>query len=416
VCELADHPNRLLVTATPVGGEPYAEVAHEAIFRRWKNLHDWIATEHEFLAWKTGLEAARRAWQATPDVLKSDALLMGVALAQAQSWLGKRSDAIPELDRHFIDLSAKRESNAKARARRTRARLAAMGSVLMMMLLIFGAERYFNWRNGQSWGLLTDLLHGHVFELSGDSISIGRSAGAIRNMIDVAGSPRVVSRLQLFVSRDLLALDARSLNGTTVNARFLPYGYERQLEDGDIIALAGAAAYQFRAVQPPLLPSPWRDGPKSPGPAQGIWALLIDGNSRQTIALTKEAYVLSVGAEGAISLNDEKDSKPLLYIKRPTGTDPDIVVANLAQDHFLTAMIKHEDRSYFSVKMPSQQKTKASQSLNEALKRLPHGGEYISKVTFCFKQVEQPREAVEIRPNDDVTCDVGPLQIVLRSH
>jgi hypothetical protein len=163
-------------------------------------------------------------------------------------------------------------------------------------------------------------------------------------------------------------------------------------------------------------PSPWRDGPKSPGPAQGIWALLIDGNSRQTIALTKEAYVLSVGAEGAISLNDEKDSKPLLYIKRPTGTDPDIVVANLAQDHFLTAMMKHEDRSYFSVKMPSQQKTKASQSLNEALKRLPHGGEYISKVTCCFKQVEQPREAVEIRPNDDVTCDVGPLQIVLRSH
>src|SRR5262249_20948744 len=34
VSELADHPNRLLVTATPEGGEAYAEVAHEAIFRR----------------------------------------------------------------------------------------------------------------------------------------------------------------------------------------------------------------------------------------------------------------------------------------------------------------------------------------------------------------------------------------------
>ena len=31
VSELADHPNRLLVTATPEGGETYAEVAHEAI-------------------------------------------------------------------------------------------------------------------------------------------------------------------------------------------------------------------------------------------------------------------------------------------------------------------------------------------------------------------------------------------------
>jgi hypothetical protein len=33
VNELADHPNRLLVTATPEGGETYAEVAHETIFR-----------------------------------------------------------------------------------------------------------------------------------------------------------------------------------------------------------------------------------------------------------------------------------------------------------------------------------------------------------------------------------------------
>ena len=61
VSELADHPNRLLVTATPEGGETYAEVAHEAIFRRWDKLRDWIAAEREFLAWRSGLEAARRA-------------------------------------------------------------------------------------------------------------------------------------------------------------------------------------------------------------------------------------------------------------------------------------------------------------------------------------------------------------------
>ncbi len=45
VSELADHPNRLLVTATPESGETYAEVAHEAIFRRWHKLRDWIAAE-----------------------------------------------------------------------------------------------------------------------------------------------------------------------------------------------------------------------------------------------------------------------------------------------------------------------------------------------------------------------------------
>jgi formylglycine-generating enzyme required for sulfatase activity len=121
ISELADHPNRLLVTATPEGGETYAEVAHEAIFRRWDKLRDWIAAEREFLAWRTGLEAARRAWRATPDSLKSDALLMGAALTQAQSWLEKRREDLPVVDRDFIDQSTKRESKARARALRTQA-------------------------------------------------------------------------------------------------------------------------------------------------------------------------------------------------------------------------------------------------------------------------------------------------------
>jgi formylglycine-generating enzyme required for sulfatase activity len=121
VCELADHPNRLLVTATPEGSETYVEVAHEAIFRRWGKLRDWIAAEREFLAWRTGLEAARHAWQATPSGSKSDALLMGAGLTQAQSWIEKRRVDLPVVDRDFIDQSAKRESRVRARAARMRA-------------------------------------------------------------------------------------------------------------------------------------------------------------------------------------------------------------------------------------------------------------------------------------------------------
>ena len=121
VCELADYPNRLLVTVTTETGETYAEVAHEAIFRRWDKLREWIAAEREFLAWRSGLEAARRAWQATPDASKHDALLMGVALTQAQSWLAKRAEDLPRPDREFIALSIAREKKAQARARRLRA-------------------------------------------------------------------------------------------------------------------------------------------------------------------------------------------------------------------------------------------------------------------------------------------------------
>jgi formylglycine-generating enzyme required for sulfatase activity len=96
-----------LVTAASEGGETYAEVAHEAIFRRWDMLRQWIAAERGFLAWRSGLEAARRAWQATPDRSKNDALLMGLALAQAQNWLAKRSEVLAAEDRNFISLSRK---------------------------------------------------------------------------------------------------------------------------------------------------------------------------------------------------------------------------------------------------------------------------------------------------------------------
>jgi formylglycine-generating enzyme required for sulfatase activity len=107
VSELADHPNRLLVTVTAESGETYAEVAHEAIFRRWNKLRDWIAAEREFLAWRSGLEVARREWHAIPPRSKDDALLMGHGLAQASNWLAKRAEDISPVDREFVLLSRK---------------------------------------------------------------------------------------------------------------------------------------------------------------------------------------------------------------------------------------------------------------------------------------------------------------------
>ena len=139
VTKLADDPNRLLVTCTPDTGETYAEVAHEAVFRRWDKLRNWIAAEREFLAWKTGLEAARHAWEKTPDDTKSDALLMGAALTQARSWLTKRGEDLLVVDWEFIDQSAKRENNARAWARRLQA--------LVYMLLVGVIAGLIGWIN-----------------------------------------------------------------------------------------------------------------------------------------------------------------------------------------------------------------------------------------------------------------------------
>ena len=80
VSELAGYPNRFLVTATTVAGETYAEVAHEAIFKRWVKLKEWVAAEREFLAWCSGLEAARRASEKMAEKDMKDALLIGFAL------------------------------------------------------------------------------------------------------------------------------------------------------------------------------------------------------------------------------------------------------------------------------------------------------------------------------------------------
>src|SRR5262249_35887543 len=62
VSELANRPNRLLVTATTEGGETYAEVAHEALFRHWTKLSDWIASdEREFRARRTARSLTTKA-------------------------------------------------------------------------------------------------------------------------------------------------------------------------------------------------------------------------------------------------------------------------------------------------------------------------------------------------------------------
>jgi tetratricopeptide (TPR) repeat protein len=113
VTELADHPNRLLVTVTPEGSEPFAEVAHEAIFRRWDKLREWINSEREFLAWRSTLDDDRHRWERAPEGSKNDALLLGFALAQAQGWLGQRGEDLSNVDREFIDLSQKAEAGRR---------------------------------------------------------------------------------------------------------------------------------------------------------------------------------------------------------------------------------------------------------------------------------------------------------------
>ena len=146
VSELADHPHRLLVTATLDSGEVYAEVAHEAIFGRWDKLKQWIAAEREFLAWRSGLEAARQPSKGAPDRSKDDTLLMGHALARAQDWLAKRADDLSQSDREFIERSIKYR-----RTHRMRTAAAVLG---LAIVLVAGTT---GWANREYLKLRSEL-------------------------------------------------------------------------------------------------------------------------------------------------------------------------------------------------------------------------------------------------------------------
>jgi formylglycine-generating enzyme required for sulfatase activity len=139
VTELADHPNRLLVTATTAAGGTYAEVAHETIFRRWDRLRTWIEAEREFLIWRGGLEAARKAWSDAPEKAKREALLMGFALTKAQDWLAGRKDDIDEEDQAFI---------AASRTAAQRRKLWSLAPVAVLVAALAGGAAAW-WR--QDW-------------------------------------------------------------------------------------------------------------------------------------------------------------------------------------------------------------------------------------------------------------------------
>jgi hypothetical protein len=114
VSALANNPYRLLVTVTSESGETYAELAHEAIFRRWRSLRVWIDSERDYLIWRSELEALRRRWQAAADPSKKDALLMGLALDQAKYFGLTRVEDLPADDRDFITQSIEAEQERQA--------------------------------------------------------------------------------------------------------------------------------------------------------------------------------------------------------------------------------------------------------------------------------------------------------------
>jgi hypothetical protein len=99
--QLAGPDWRLLVTGEK-DGKATAEVAHEILLRTWPRLKSWLEAEREFLIWRGEVDARREEFEKTTSGRKSEALLMGLPLMQAEQWLNQRSNDIAPATVKFI--------------------------------------------------------------------------------------------------------------------------------------------------------------------------------------------------------------------------------------------------------------------------------------------------------------------------
>jgi WD40 repeat protein len=229
VRELADHPNRLLVVSTLDNDEVYAEVAHEAIFRHWQALREWVAGEREFLAWRSGLDAELRRWESASTSERDEALLSGFALAQAQRWIATRAEDLARPQRDFIVASVTRESLERARRGRERAqrdllrRLLLWGSAAALILVTaFAGFAGYQWfRVNEKQQGLESALHAQsrgLADLANQHASKGDAGTAILLAIEALPDRSGLTRPYAFEAEAALFNARQSLREISIKS------------------------------------------------------------------------------------------------------------------------------------------------------------------------------------------------------
>ena len=109
-------------------------VAHEALFRAWKRLKDWLEQERENLRVRSRIEAAADRWQAEdrrPDLL----LPAGKPLEEALPLITAGHAQLPAAEQQFIRAS-------QARARRFRRLKQTAVALLVLLTFLAGAGAF----------------------------------------------------------------------------------------------------------------------------------------------------------------------------------------------------------------------------------------------------------------------------------
>jgi hypothetical protein len=123
---------RLLVERVGPASETRIEVAHEALFRVWPMLAQWLAEEREFLIGKSRIERLHEDYLRLPERQRAQALLSGILLERARRWLDAAPGRFSRDETAFIRRSARR-----ARLRQ-HMRTAAVAAVLLLAVVATG--------------------------------------------------------------------------------------------------------------------------------------------------------------------------------------------------------------------------------------------------------------------------------------
>jgi conflict system STAND superfamily ATPase/FHA domain-containing protein len=237
---------------------------------------------------------------------------------------------------------------AQRRARRQRFRRMVGAASLVLLVLGFVGYRYYElWLTTRPWAHLENLATGTVYALRANVVSVGRSTERFTNTIGLR--PETISRMHLLIYGNGGAHDMRSLNGTTVNAKFLRYGDIWHPNDGDIVTLAGLAPFRYRRIEygrwqfwePPMRPVK---------PPPDAWGMIMDGSARAVTYLSGDVYYLSLDSAGHVVLSDQESDTWLMIIR--VGADRMIAIEDRADGVDLVVQMKEGDYQYPTYVVP----------------------------------------------------------------
>ncbi len=132
---------RLLISRRDGGPEPSGarviQVAHEALFRTWTRLAEWIEEERLFLHWRARLRADVARWERAKR--DDEALLRGKLLLDAERWIRMLPAPLEQSETEFITRSLEarqRRQEEVARRELERRRRRWIGAGLAASLLV----------------------------------------------------------------------------------------------------------------------------------------------------------------------------------------------------------------------------------------------------------------------------------------